>query len=119
MTYHSGMGTTPPICVSQAEHDAAVIACKKTQVRGIGAVAGIDPCQLKLLPICTYVRSNISTTSYTPPPPPVDISTPPVPPPEGEPSEADEPNYMLWGGLGLLLVAAGGYVVYKTTKKNR
>ena len=118
MTYHSGMGTTPPICVSQAEHDAAVIACKKTQVRGIGAVAGIDPCQLKLLPICTYVRSNISTTSYVPPPPPVDISTPPVPPPEEEPSEG-EPNYMLWGGLGLLLVAAGGYVVYKTTKKNR
>lgn len=112
MTYHGGMGALPA-CVSQAEHDAAVIACKKTQVRGIGAVAGIDPCQLKLLPICTYVRSTISTT-YVPPPPPVDISTPPGPQPE---DAGDEPNYALWGGLGLLLVAAGGYVVYKATKK--
>lgn len=113
MTYRSGMGALPA-CVSQAEHDAAVVACKKTQVRGIGAIAGVDPCQLKLLPICTYVRATTATTSYTPPPPPTDISTPPEPPPE-----ESEPNYMLWGGLGLLLVAAGGYVVYKTTKKNR
>lgn len=101
-----------PACVTQAQHDAAVTACKYQTVKGLGVdVSGISPCVVKDLPVCPpLVRASAPTSTYVPPS--VDISTPPEPQPE-----ESEPNYMLWGGLGLLLVAAGGYVVYKTTKK--
>lgn len=106
-------GEIPPVptCITQAQHDAAVAACKRQTVRGIGAdVSYLSPCVVKDIPVCPpLVRANFPTATYAPP---VDISTPPEPPPE-----ESEPNYMLWGGLGLLLAVAGGYVVYKSTRK--
>lgn len=115
MTYHSGIGPSLgaialPACVTQAQHDAAVSACKRQTVRGIGAdVSYLSPCVVKDIPVCPpLVRMDYA-------PPSVNISTPPEPDPLQFPES--EPNYMLWGGLGLLLAVAGGYVVYKTTRK--
>lgn len=107
MTYRTSLGDAS--CVTQAQHDAAVSACRYQQVKGLGAAA--DPCAVAKLPICaptvfTYRSAFVppSQSQETPPPPP-------------EETAADEPNYMLWGGVALLLVAAGGYVAYKATRK--
>jgi hypothetical protein len=98
-----------PTCLTQAQHDEAVKACSYQTVKGIGALPTGDPCKLKDLPICpTPVRWSPTTTTAT--------DLPPPPGPDTKTEDEGEPNYALWGGLALLLVAAGGYVVYKATR---
>jgi hypothetical protein len=107
-----------PTCLTQAQHDEAVYACKQRAVKGLGALPNYDPCALAKLPICPppvrWTPPPINTAINTPPP----ASEPVEPQPSTEPETKPEssPNYMLWGGLLLLVVLAGGYVVYKATR---
>lgn len=56
------------------------------------------------------VPAQVPPPAYVPP-----VQTPPVPEPEAK--DTAEPNYMLWGGLALLLAVAGGGVYYYSRGK--
>ncbi len=93
-----GFVTATP-CVTEAQKAAAIAACKRVQVKGLGAT---DPCALATLPICGPLETP--TTDLPPPPPPVD-------------ADEDGQKTLMLGGILLLVLAAGGYALYRGVKK--
>lgn len=107
-----------PSCATKAQHDKAVASCESLQVKGLGAAAvdpfaNVHPCIVKALPICPTLRAMTPKITFTPP----TVADEPTPTDSEEPEGEGEPNYVMWGGLLLLLVAGGGYVAYKATRK--
>jgi hypothetical protein len=103
--------TAAPTCLTKEQHDAAVYACsalKDRTVKGLGQ-STTDPCYLATLPIC-LAPATFPTDATTPGP------GPEAPPPE---TEGDHKGALMWGGLLLVVLAAGGYAVYRGTRKRR
>lgn len=115
-----------PKCTTSQQKAQAVKACSaKTVVKGVGQMQmlaftidpflNIDPCYVANLPLCPPpppTFKDAPAALYTPPPSEIPHTDEPT-----ATEEEGEPNYALWGGLALLLVAAGGYVAYKATRK--
>lgn len=122
-----------PNCLSDDQFQLLSQACALVpQIKGLGAVqlinlssiiadplqqlAALDPCAaLRQIPRCPFGSTDPGVTDP-------EVVPVPVPEPEPEPGppedtlEEDEPNYALWGGLILVVVAAGGYAVYRGLK---
>lgn len=100
MSYHptSGLGfallASP--CVTEAQRAEAVAACKKVQVKGLGAT---DPCAIAQLPLCGPGQTPVEDT--------------------GAETGADTGGNktLMVGSILLLVVAAGGYALYRGAKK--
>jgi len=127
----AGVVTPPgyPGCVTQAQHDAWQAACSYASqtVKGLGADPTGSSCALALLPVCP------APLRPQPTPPPVPAAPAPVPPlrPEPQPPVITAPaaptpavapaatksGGMLSNGLIIVVLAAGGYALYRTFKK--
>jgi hypothetical protein len=129
-----------PGCVSQAQHDNWQQTCSAMSqtVRGLGADPTGSACALALLPVCPPALPAIAPLrpQPTPPaqpvlgPPPGDLRPEPMPP-ASAPVPAITPGSpgpitttptkksagMLSNGLILVVVAVGGYALYRTFKK--
>lgn len=90
-------------CASQAEHDAAVAACAKVQVKGLGELP-IDPCFLSTLPVCPSGFTRATLTAATPGP-----TSTPTP-------DSGASGYVV-GGLLVLVLAGGAWAIYRGVKK--
>lgn len=115
-----------PTCLSDSQYQLLAQACAAVpQIKGIGApllnfssiqltptlsdpiqqLASLDPCAaLSQIPRCTS-GGDLPRSSD-----PGVLDEPP------QDVEDDEPNYALWGGLILVVVAVGGYAVYRGIK---
>lgn len=111
-----------PTCITDDQYQMLAQACAMVpQIKGLGITllpvpAGLitDPLlQLAVLDPCGALSQIPRCPSGGTDPPPTDPST--DPPPVDEMDE-DEPNYALWGGIILVVVAAGGYAVYRSIK---
>lgn len=67
--------------------------------------------------LCAVARSQPAWYNQVKATPACAAPLPEVPPVKEEPSVASKPNYMLWGGLALLVVAAGGGLYYASRGK--
>lgn len=124
-----------PGCVAQAQHDnwqQQCLAMSQT-VRGLGADPTGSACALALLPVCPPALAALAPLrpQPTPPvqpalgPPPAPLRPEPQPPaatPGGAlapatPAAATKSAGMLSNGLILVVVAVGGYALYRTFKK--
>jgi hypothetical protein len=100
MSYH-GMGyVTATLCVTEAQKSAAVAACKRVQVKGLGD----DACALAQLPICA--AGEVPLPDLPPPPPPLDKD-----------EDEDGNKTLMVGGIVVLVLAAGSYALYRGAKK--
>ena len=101
MSYHSMGQLNLTLCVTEAQKAAAIAACKRVQVKGLGA---LDACALAQLPICAAGEAPVLDLPGLPPPP--------------NPTDEDSGNKTLMvGGIVLLVLAAGGYALYRGAKK--
>jgi len=102
MSYHSMGQLNLTLCVTEAQKAAAIAACKRVQVKGLGA---LDACALAQLPICAAGEAPLP--DLPPPPPPLD---------DKDKEDAGNKTLMV-GGILLLVLAAGGYALYRGAKK--
>ncbi len=122
-----------PGCVSQAQHDAWQQQCTMMSqtVRGLGVDPTGSACALALLPVCPPALPAVTPLrpQPTPPvqlslgPPPAPLRPEPQPPagvaptPGAPTAPATKSAGMLSNGLILVVVAVGGYALYRTFKK--
>lgn len=117
-----------PTCLSDDQYRLLSQACAAIpQIKGLGArlinlptlvplfadplqqLAALDPCAaLSQIPRCMSGSTDPGVVDDPPPGP--------TPTPLVDEGADDEPNYALWGGLILVVVATTGYAVYRGLK---
>lgn len=122
---HEAAKAAAPKCATVQQHQLAVQACQRLQVRGLGAAPatweditnpfrGVSPCYVAELPICAplqwtpmTVRQDDGGDDVT--------WTPTVPTDDEKDGGFSAGGAVTIAGL-LLLVAAGGYGIYRYTR---